>query len=162
MITEIKFYDLARIKKLKPCLDTIVISVLDLSERNSRPKLGGFKNILSLTFEDTYEECKLASAGSWPDSPTDAEHALFCQSAGEKIPTISDAMQISSFLQKHHFSEEPVKLAVHCYAGISRSAAIAQWASAYFWVPLTLLPHQSIDYANPRLIRLLNKSVGRL
>ncbi|MDO9176968.1 MAG: hypothetical protein Q7U16_01390 [Agitococcus sp.] len=161
MITDIKFYDISRIKKLKRRSDTVVISVLDVSELAARPKLGGFGGVLCLQFEDTYEEGKLASPGSWPDNPTAEEHVTLAQGKGERVPTLDDANRIVGFLREQHAKNQPLKLAVHCYGGISRSAAIAQWAALYFWVPLTVLPHQSLHYANPRVTRLLDKAVNR-
>lgn len=158
MIEDIVFLSVDQMKRVRPCTNTVVVSILDLSEAQYRPRLAGFRSVLVLNFEDTYEETKLAAPGSWPDEPTDAEHARFCQGRGERIPTLTDARKIVDFLFRHHCSDEPLKLVVHCYGGVSRSAAVAAWASERFLVPIGNRDMRSTEYANKRLLRLMDKA----
>ena len=58
-------------------------------------------------------------------------------------------------INEHHRSQEQLHLVTHCFGGISRSAAIAEWASARCWVPIL---GDAPDRSNPRLLRLLNKA----
>lgn len=82
----------------------------------------------------------------------------------ERAPELSDAQAIVTFVRKHHHSSEPVRLVVHCYGGVSRSAAVAQWVAVAHGVPLPQLGDgiHELDRANPRLLRLLDKAAGRV
>lgn len=159
MIKEILFLSVQQMKRLKPSLDTVVVSILDNSESESRPRLGGFHSVLSLAFEDTYEEVKMAEPGSWPDEPTDEEHARFSQGPGERVPTLTDARKIVEFIERHQQSSNNLILVAHCHGGISRSAAVASWTAVRYWVPITT--RCSTDYANKRLLRLMDKAADR-
>lgn len=159
MFKEVLFLSVDQMKAYKPSLDTVVISILDRSESAKRPRLGGFRSVLSLEFEDTYEEVKCAAPGSWPDEPTDEEHAQFAQGPGERVPTLTDARKIVEFLDRHHQTFDQLVLVVHCYGGISRSAAVASWAASRYWAPIGTM--RGTDYANKRLMRLMDKAAGR-
>lgn len=153
MFNSIRYLSLDAFKKLKPSFSTVVVSILDSQESSRRPLLAGWRSVLSLEFEDTYEEQKCASA-YWPDEPTVGEHARYCQGQGERVPALSDALLIADFLLGHGRSAEQLDLVVHCYGGISRSAAVASWASCRFFVPLEREP----GFPNARLLRLLSKA----
>lgn len=155
MIVDIEFLSAAAMRRVKPRLDTVVVSVLDRSEvlQHGRPRLAGFRSVLVLEFEDTEEPRKDLE---WPDEPTDEQHAAWCQGPGERLPTLSDARRIVDFVNGHHRSGGPLHLIAHCFGGISRSAAIAEWAGARCWVPI--LGARSTDQANHRLLRLLHKA----
>lgn len=157
---EVLFLSLESMKLLPPSEDVVVVSILDSDEnkRFKRPSFVGFCDVLELTFEDTFEELKLAADGAWPDNPTADEHAKLCQSKGERIPSLNDALTIVLFLNKHSFKNKT--LVVHCFGGISRSAAVASWVSSKFWVPITST--NSTENANLRLIRLLEKANSQL
>ena len=159
MLTEIVFFGIDEMKQLPPCAGTVVVSILDQSEASQRPSLAGFRDVLAMQFEDTYEELKLAKPGDWPDEPSDAQHDRYRQGKGERVPALSDARRIVDFLKQHHDSREPLKLVVHCYGGISRSAAVASWAAVRFFVPLNT--SRSTDRANSRLLRLMDKADNR-
>lgn len=160
MFKEVMFLSAEKMAMLKPSVDAVVVSILDNSEEHNRPKLEGFRDVIRLQFEDTYEECKLAKAGSWPDEPTDEEHARFAQGRGERVPTLSDAQAIVAFLDKHHQTFDQLTLVAHCQGGISRSAAVASWAAVRYWAPLVDCM-MTTDWANKRLIRLLDKAACR-
>lgn len=159
MYKEVLFLNVDQMTMYKPSMDTVVVSILDRSEEKHRPKFDGFRSVLTLQFEDTYEEMKLAEAGGWPDEPTDDEHLRFAQARGERVPTLSDAKKIVEFLDTHHQTFDQLTLIAHCYGGISRSAAVASWAAVRYWAPIATM--RSTDYANKRLLRLLDKAAGR-
>jgi predicted protein tyrosine phosphatase len=160
MIKDIDFLSVAQMRRVRPSLDTVVVSILDNSESTERPRLAGFRSVLSLEFEDTSEESKKHEPGSWPDEPTDEEHARFALYPGERAPTLTDAERIVEFIRRHHASPDALNLVVHCHGGISRSAAVAHWASARLWVPMSNANMRSTDRANPRLLRLLDRAAG--
>lgn len=158
MFKEVIFLNAEKMALFKPSLDTVVVSILDKSEEHHRPPLEGFLDVLRLQFFDTWEETKLAEPESWPDEPTEEEHARFAR-GDERVPALSHAREIVAFLDKYHQTFEQLTLVAHCKGGISRSAAVAGWASARYWAPL--VSTMTTDYANPRLMRLLNKAAGR-
>jgi predicted protein tyrosine phosphatase len=162
MIQEILFLSVAQMRTIKPSTQAVVISILDRSEAHERPRLDGFGDVLTLEFEDTAEEMKLAKPEQWPDEPTNAEHARFCQGKGERVPTLSDARLIVEFIEHHRKSDQALTLYVHCHGGISRSAAVAEFVSVLLWLPIANLDMRSTEHANPRLLRLLNKAAGRI
>jgi predicted protein tyrosine phosphatase len=159
MFKEVLFLSLAEMKLFAPSTDVVVISILAVSEEFGRPKLEGFRDVLRLQFEDTYEEGNTHYPGPWPDHPTEAENARYVQMPGERVCTLTDAQAIVDFLALHHSSFEQFTLLVHCQGGISRSAAVASWASVRYWVPMT--GHRTAEYPNMRLMRLLDKAAGR-
>ncbi len=161
MITDIKFFSLERMKEVVPSRKIAVVSILDKDEELNRPIFKGFGPVLILQFEDTFEEGKLASPGAWPDEPSEEEHTRFCQRKGERISTLSNARDIVNFLAQRQSEAETWTLIAHCAGGISRSAAVAHWASVKYWVPITGgLGHT--DFANARLLRLMDKAANRL
>lgn len=160
MFTEILFLSLDQMKHLAPNDRTVVVSILDNSEASQRPILEGFKDVLALEFEDTYESLKYAKFGDWPDEPTREQHACFAQGKNERVPTLSDAKKIVDFLSTHHHSPDKLTLVAHCHGGISRSAAVASWASVRWWIPLGTM--KTTEGANPRLYALMDKADGRL
>lgn len=58
---------------------------------------------------------------------------------------------------------EEVRLVVHCHGGVSRSAAVAKWAGEFYAVPLPQLGDDvhELDWANPRVLRLLAEASAR-
>ena len=159
MIEDIVFLSVAEMRLVRPRLNTVVISVLDQSELRARPRprLGGFRSALALDFEDSEESL---GAPAWPDNPTDEEHALFCDGRGERVPTLEDALRIVRFVHGHQTSTERLHLVVHCFGGISRSAAVAEWAAVRCWAPLLSRGQRTTEGANRRLLRLLNKAAA--
>lgn len=142
---------------LNPSAKTVVISILDQFEESSRPKrLSEFRDHLSLSFVDTFERTK---ATIWPDEMTPAEHLQACRGIeGDRAPVLSDAVAIVKFVRKHHESAEALDLVVHCYAGRSRSVAVARWVSEFLNLPIQGLDEERrrlLDQANKRVLRLL-------
>lgn len=156
MFKEVLFHSLEEMRLVAPSSTTVVISILDVSEEFGRPPLEGFRDVLRLQFEDTYEN---EGTSPWPDEPSEAEHARVVQMVGERVCTLSDARAVIAFLEKHHSSFDQLTLVVHCQGGISRSAAVASWASVRYWAPMVGV--RSAEWPNLRLLRLLDKASGR-
>ena len=159
MLTRISFLPLARVLVLDPNPTTVVISITDSSPRAVRPTLAGYRDILRMEFVDVAEEQFGLASGTWPPEPTLEEHEKFSGLIGERIPTHSDATAIRAFLDKHHAAPESIAVLVHCFAGASRSAAVAKWASAAYDVPIDDVERRGTDEANERLLRLLGLTV---
>lgn len=150
MLTHIDFGSLAMAKALAPNGAVAVISVLDVQEREQRPSFLGFHSVLELCFEDAYE----GPGQIWPDEPTAEQHSQLATYEFDEVPALSHAHAIVGHIQALHRLPEQLGLFVHCHAGQSRSAAIAEWVATRFWVPLNT--SRSLDRANPRLARLLS------
>lgn len=166
MITQALFLSAKQAQALEPRADTAVISILDRSEEAHRPiHLASFKEHLVLQFLDTYE--RLAADQSvrkhgWPDQMTPAQHREACGEPDERAPELSDAKAIVDFIDRHLVSLEETRLVIHCYAGMSRSAAVADFVASVHGVPLPQCDDsmKTTDGANPRLLRLLRKAAG--
>lgn len=157
MITSIQFLSLEEFLQVEASPQVVVVSVLDHSEAHRRPALTGFGDVLALEFEDAWEDEGIR----WPDDPTPEQHTLFAGGLAEVVPSLAHARDIHAFVMRHHRSAKASSLVVHCYGGISRSAAIAQWFASVLWVPLSNPHERDTDHANPRLLRLLDKASGR-
>lgn len=155
MLTQIAFMSLERMLSLAPNPKAIVISITDSSPRAVRPGLTGFRDVLRLEFVDIAEEHVGAAVGSWPDEPTSAAHESISGLRGERVPALSDAVAVRRFLDRHHAASEPTVVLVHCFAGASRSAAIARWAASTFGIPLDDVAGRGTLEANERVLRLL-------
>lgn len=167
MLTQVSFLDVHAMRRMEPDLHTVVVSILDRSEEQHRPKhLGRFADHLCLTFEDVFEEVHgvCGFEKPWPPVMSDDEHARVVHQPGEHAPQLTDARRIVEFVRKHARSAQPVRLVVHCFGGISRSAAVAQWVSVVHWVPLVQAHGGTTctDRANPRLLRLLDMAAARV
>jgi len=158
MLKEVLFLSAEQMNRVRPTTSAVVISILDRSEARYRPLLSGYRAVLTLDFEDTSEETKLARPNQWPEEPTDAEHARFAQGKDEHIPTLTDARKMVAFINEQNRSDEPLTLYVHCRMGVSRSAAVAQFVSDSLSIPLANANMRSTAHANPRVGRLLAKA----
>lgn len=151
--TGLKFKTVAFISKyamenhLKPSKDTAIISITDPSDTPANiPE--GFHSILRVQFDDLYEELLREEVGTFPDICLQGDilwHNLV-------LPDARHAKAILEFINQLDCDH----LVVHCHAGISRSAAVAQFVANVY--------HSEIDQANgdtslanKRLLRLLNK-----
>jgi predicted protein tyrosine phosphatase len=159
MLTQVSFMPLKRVLSLAPSPQTIVISITDSSPRAARPDLRGYRDVLRLEFVDIAEEHVGAAVGSWPVEPTPDLHESISGLPGERLPALSDALAVRNFLDAHHATAAPTALLVHCFAGASRSAAIAQWASMTYHIPLDDVEARGTSDANERLLRLLALSM---
>lgn len=148
---------LQRMQSLPPSAQAIVVSVTDSSPHAIRPTLHGYRDVLRLEFLDIAEEHVNASVGSWPLEPTRQEHEELSGLRGERLPALSDAVAIRRFLDAHHGTPEPIEVLVHCFAGASRSAAIASWAAKHYGLPLVDVAGRGTNEANERLGRLLRQ-----
>lgn len=161
MLKEVLFMGVREAMKLEPRQDTVIISILDQFEEHNRPDhLHLFRDHLILNFVDTFER---PGDPDWPDQMSEAEHKLVCKWDEDKAPELGDAQRIVEFIYRHHDAPAEVRLIVHCHGGVSRSAAVAQWAGEFYRVPLPQLGDgiHLLDGANPRVIRLLAKAAGR-
>jgi predicted protein tyrosine phosphatase len=161
MLTKIAFMPLAQVLALTPSPHAIVISITDVSPQATRPGLDGFLDVLRLQFVDVAEEHFGAEVGTWPVEPTQDEHESISGLRSERLPALSDATAVRHFLDKHHATTHQTAVLVHCFAGASRSAAVAQWAAGTYGIPLEDVAGRGIAESNQRLLRLLDLSLER-
>lgn len=138
---------------VRPDADTAVISITSPEDPLAAIK-DGFHSVLRLQFDDDCEESVGERVGAIPDICPDG--AVRCHNL--VLPDAHHAKVIYDFIRQLHAErgEKTHHLIVHCHAGISRSAAVAQFVAKEFFA--------EIDQANPdtsganlRLLRLLNK-----
>lgn len=161
MIAQVQFVPLACARTLPPSKDTVVISILDGAQHKHRPSFSQFRDALELTFLDLSEELVGARAGDWPNEPSDDENLLLTDLFGERLPALSDGVATVRFLRKHHRTRQSVNVVVHCFAGASRSAAVAKWTAARFGVPLVDPFGAGTRDANKRVLRMLRAADRR-
>lgn len=162
MIKSVSFLSRANFEskyKVSPQMKSVAISIVDPVGPNStlaRPPRG-LHGILRLSFEDECEESIGVEVGSIPDLHVMHEDGVRLFLQGNELCDASDAVKINRFLAHYHCSSEDVQLIVHCQAGISRSAAVARFASEEFACAI----HQDCgdtSGANRRLLRLLRSA----
>lgn len=158
MLTHIAFMPLARFLSLAPDPLVVVVSITDSSPRAVRPNLEGYHDALRLEFVDVAEEHVGDAVGSWPVEPTPEEHEKLGELRGERLPALSDALAVRRFLDKHHAAANRLAVLVHCFAGASRSAAVAQWAATNYGIPLEDVAGRGTSASNERVLRLLDLS----
>ncbi len=145
MIKMVKFVSQLHMENLEaPCLNTAVISITAPGDHPARIK-EGFNSVLRLQFDDLYEEIIHEAIGAIPDANPDGYvlwHNL-------RLPDANHAKAILEFLDTLTCE----RLIVHCHAGVSRSAAVAQFVSDKYNADLD----GDTSCANKRLLRLLNK-----
>lgn len=134
---------------------TALISILDASEEYSRPDVCVFADALVLQFQDVSEESKkcFEDFGDHPDSQTTAKYT---DGPAETLFNAAHAKTIIEFFDKCRGNSQVQTLAVHCYAGLSRSAAVAQFLSDTFGVDLDSC--KGTAGANPRVLRVLKRT----
>lgn len=159
MLTRVAFMSQQRLQALRPTPQAIVISITDSAPRAVRPVLDGYCDGLRLEFLDISEEDVNAAVGSWPMEPSQEEHERLSECRGERLPALSDAVAIRRFLDDHHAADRSVEVLVHCFAGASRSAAIAVWAAEHYGIALVDVAGRGTDEANGRPSRLLRRAV---
>ena len=150
-IETVRFMSQCAAEECEPYPNTAMISITGWSsfgclEVNIKP---GFQSILRLTFDDVDEESLGVPVGSIPDFSPDGSIIV----SGHLLPDLHHAREIVAFLEDGEFAH----LVVHCYAGQSRSAAVAQFVADRYGAALLLRNHiVGTQYKNNRLYRLLN------
>ena len=153
MITTVCFLSQAAFENhLRPRKNTIAVSITDLGVAPARipPEI---KFFLRVQFDDLSEESLNVQVGHLPDEPFKTTKLIAYNGV---LPDGNHAKSIVDFLRPFTVSTELFHLVVHCYAGVSRSAAVATVIAARFGADIDQA-NADTSCANPRLIRLLNK-----
>lgn len=115
MLTEVHFLSYAQVQSLKARRDIAVISVTDAMYHADLAD--GFGAVLRLRFAD-YDPAR--DGGGGHPHEFNGDHSS----------------QLRQWVDAVHEDEAHRRLVVHCWAGISRSAAIAWWVHRRYGVPL--------------------------
>jgi len=137
MLKKVHFIPLCQAEKLEGRPDVIVISIHD---RHFMPNLrSGFRDVLRLHFDDY-------------DQQRDGLDAL------QDSITPEQAAILKSWLEPYLRANTEFTRLVHCYAGISRSAAVAWWAHKVYGLELkTEFPAW---YLNRQVLRTLDSNIA--
>ncbi len=137
MLKHVHFVPLRQAEKLEGRHDVIVISIHDC---HFLPNLrSGFRDVLQLNFDDY-------------DHDRDGMDAL------KESFTPEQAELVKSWLEPYLRANTEFTLLVHCYAGISRSAAIAWWAHKAHG--LELKTEYPAWYLNRHVLRTLDTDIA--
>lgn len=155
MFKEVLFTGVDSVKHLCDKRKTAVVSILDYSERGSRPDLTQFAAVLTLEFEDIADGAPILMGKTLPDDAFIGEDRL-PHNVEERFCTLRDARMVLDFLDRVQNDPRVQTLLVHCYAGQSRSAALAQFVlDSYPNVHLGNEGNQTLAGKNKRFYRLL-------
>lgn len=152
MITEIQFVPRLHAEALPGDADTVVVSIQTPGQEPAALQ-EGYRDILRLWFDDLYEEL-WENLALRPVVPDIGENNQPVDVMGYVWFDLHMARCIQEFVQIHHRAAEPVRLLVHCEAGVSRSAAVAKWAGLETGAPL-VGTNTDTELANQRVLRLL-------
>jgi predicted protein tyrosine phosphatase len=156
MLKSVEFMSLKSMKSLQPNESVAVISIHDSSSLRDLPTFDGFLDVLRLNMLDVCEEHMRQAPGTWAAEPSREQHYEYCGIDENYAPALSHASAIRAFVDNIHARADEIALVVHCSFGISRSAAVAGWASERFGVKLHDRAGKGLGEANPRITRLLS------
>lgn len=141
---------------LKPRNNTVAISITDPGDKPARinPDIG---HALRVEFTDISEESAGLTVGDLPDLAQEGGPLMF---QGCTFPDAGHAKKILDFLLPFAVSQEEFHLAVHCHAGISRSAAVAAFVADRFCAEFDQM-NPDTGFANERLLRMLRKVLDK-
>jgi predicted esterase len=136
MIKDIHFTSQYHAERIDGLPGVIVVSIHD---RHCQPKLrSGFRDVLRLAFDDY-------------DPERDGMDALMDTFSAEQAETLK------SWLEPYLRANTTYTLLIHCYAGISRSAAVAYWAHKTHG--LELKTDYPTFYLNRHVLRTLDPEI---
>ena len=148
IVQTVRFMSQIAARDCEPHHSTSMISIVGPRSFEAYIK-PGFRTLLKLYFDDVDEESLNVAIGSIPDFSDDG--ALIVNSY--LLPDLHHAREIVNFVETGDFEH----LAVHCFAGRSRSAAVAQFVTDKYSAELLLQDHiVGTQYKNNRLYRLLH------
>lgn len=159
MLIDMTFLSRAACQDYRPGGPAVLISIRGVGDPISNIEAGPvYQEVLRICFDDLAEEYPGSNRLlPWPDqSPHGGDLTMTVGPYKQIIPDLRHAQTMLAFWQRYHTDPAPFHGVVHCKAGIARSAAAALFASRLFGIPLNGDP----QYANPRVLRLLEKARG--
>lgn len=137
---------------LKPRKNTVAVSITDPGDKPAKIN-HDIRHALRVEFTDISEESAGLKVGDLPDLARDGGPLLF---QGCTFPDAGHAKKILDFLLPFAVGQEEFHLAVHCHAGVSRSAAVAAFVADRFCAEFDQMSPDT-SFANARLLRMLRK-----
>ena len=148
-IQTVRFLSQEAAEDCEPHHNTSMISIIAPGSLDAEIK-PGFRTLLRLFFDDADEEWLDVPVGSIPDFAADGGVLIF---RDYLLPDLKHAREVVTFIENGDFEH----LAVHCFVGRSRSAAVAQFVADRYSAALLLQDHiVGTQYKNNRLYRLLH------
>ena len=145
-----RFMSQSAAEDCEPYPNTAMISIVGPAKPEASIK-PGFRTLLRLFLDDADEEWLDVPVGSIPDYAPDGGVLIVRDFL---LPDLHHAREIVAFVEDNDFEH----LAVHCFVGQSRSAAVAQFVSDRYDAELLLQNNVVTGYKNKRLYRLLHKA----
>jgi predicted protein tyrosine phosphatase len=137
-------------ERIEPDANVAVISLTTPGDDPARIK-DGFHSILRLQFDDLYEENIKEKVGAIPDlDPSNPQCRVMWH--GLQLANYNHAREIIEYLN----SLDCDHVIVHCHAGVSRSAAVAQFITDKYGAALDR-DWCDTSCMNKRVYRLLSK-----
>jgi len=148
MIKTVKFRPQWWAEQAKPDLNVAVISITSPGDEPAKIQ-NGFHDVLRVAFDDLYEETLKETVGDVPDLCPKGPvywHGLL-------LPNYDHAKEIIQFLDELVCDH----VIVHCHAGVSRSAAVAQFIVDHYGARLDQGNFCDTACMNKRVYRLMKK-----
>ena len=165
MIVSVDFVSKADIASLEPGPNTIAVSIVDPGD--FPPRLSpGFLKVIRLEFHD-----RIGDPSDF-DAPRDSldvlefidrrRHDNYIKAGFIPFKWVlfseSDALALAREIVSLQESTDVFQIVVHCFAGKSRSAAVASVIAEFAGIPLA----KPCDEANPRILAMLSSSIAQL
>jgi predicted protein tyrosine phosphatase len=141
---------------LKPRKNTVAVSITDPGDKPAIINQE-IDHALRVEFTDISEESAGLTVGDLPDLAKDGGPLLFL---GCTFPDAGHAKKILDFLLPFAVSPTEFHLAVHCHAGVSRSAAVAAFVADRFCAEFDQV-NPDTSFANERLLRMFRKVLDK-
>ena len=156
MIGNITFVSKSEAAKCEICPSTYLISIIDAS--GQRPAFNRkFGKILALEFDDVTEKFIGLEVSDVPDLNVNHLNGDRIMVDGCDFCDYNDAIRINKFLSNMQTDKKSLNFIIHCEMGVSRSSAVAKFASEHYGGQADL-SHHFMGRHNKRLYRLLVKA----
>lgn len=155
MFTTVQFCSRTEAETIPPRAPALLIAIGAPDYPVSRIPEGWYTEIVRASFHDLYEERWEPHKEALPSPPWGfVPETVRYKDRLYVRPTLRHAEVIFRSIRRYQESLDLLSLVIHCEAGVSRSAAVADWAARYCRIPI--MTSRPLTAANKRLTRLLD------